>query len=40
MNKEVAYREIAEITNKVHLQNLGKYLEVVKNKCLNNIKEM
>jgi hypothetical protein len=39
MNKEVAYTKMVKITNKVHIQNLGKYLETVKNKWLNKIKE-
>ena len=26
-------------TNKVHIQNLGKYIDIVKNKWLNKIKE-
>ena len=37
MHKEVAYRKILKITNKVHLQNLGKYLDIVKNKWLNKM---
>jgi hypothetical protein len=40
MNKDVTYRNIMKITNKVHLQYSGKYLDIVKNKCLNKIKEM
>jgi HKD family nuclease len=32
MNKEVAYRKIMKIRNKVHLRNLGTDLEIVKNK--------
>ena len=39
-NKEVACRKIVKITNKVHLQSLGKYLDIVKNKWFNTIKEM
>ena len=34
MNKEVAYRKMVKITNKVHIQNLGKYLDIVKNNGL------
>ena len=30
--KDVASKKIMKITNKVHLQNLGKYLDMVKNK--------
>jgi hypothetical protein len=40
MNKEVAYTKIIKTTSKVHLQNLGKYLDIVKTKWLNKIKEM
>jgi hypothetical protein len=40
MNKEVAYREIMKITNRTHIQNLGKYLDIVKNKWFNKIKDM
>ena len=32
MNKEVACRKMVKITNKAHIQNLGKYLDIVKNK--------
>ena len=38
LNKEVAYRKMAKITNKAHTQNLGKYLDIVKNKWFNNMK--
>ena len=37
---EVAYRKIMKITNKVHLQNVGPYLDIVQNKWLNKMKEM
>jgi hypothetical protein len=40
MNKEVAYRKIVKITNRVHIPNLGKYLDIVKNKWFNEIKDM
>jgi hypothetical protein len=40
MNKEVAYRKIVKITNRVHTPNLGKCLDIVKNKLFNKIKEM
>jgi hypothetical protein len=40
MNREVAYMKIMKITNRVHIQNLGKYLDIVKNKWLNKIKDM
>ena len=32
MNKDVAYRKIVKITNKLHIQKLGRYLNIVKNK--------
>jgi hypothetical protein len=31
-NKEAAYKKIMKITNRIHIQNLGKYLDIVKNK--------
>jgi hypothetical protein len=40
MNKEVAYRKILKITNRTHIQNLGKYLYIVKNKWSNKIKNI
>jgi hypothetical protein len=40
MNKEVAYRKILKTTNRTHIQNLGKYLNIVKNKWFNKIKNM
>jgi hypothetical protein len=40
MNKEVAYRKIMKMTNRTHIQNLGKYLDIVKNKWFNKIKDM
>jgi hypothetical protein len=39
-NKKVAYRKMVKITNKAHIQNLVKYLDTVKNKWLNKVKEM
>jgi hypothetical protein len=30
MNKEITYRKILKITNRTHIQNLGKYLDIVK----------
>jgi hypothetical protein len=30
MNKETAYRKIMKLTNRTHIQNLGKYLDTVK----------
>ena len=38
MNKEVAYRKIIEITNITHIQDVGKYLDIVKNKWFYKIK--
>ena len=40
MNQEVAYRKMMKITNKAHMQNLEKYLDIIKNKWLNKINEM
>jgi hypothetical protein len=40
MNKEVAYRKKIKITNRTHIQNLGKYLDIVKNKWFNKINDM
>jgi hypothetical protein len=40
MNKEVAYRKIMKTTNRTQIQSLGKYLDIVKNKWFNKIKDM
>jgi hypothetical protein len=40
MNKEVTYRKIIKITNRTHIQNEGKYLDIVKNKWFSKIKYM
>jgi hypothetical protein len=40
MNKEVAYRKMVKITNKAHIQNLGKHLDIEKIKLLNKKEEM
>jgi hypothetical protein len=40
MNEEVAYRKIVKLANRVHVQNLGKYLDTFKNKWFNTIKDM
>ena len=40
VNEEVACRKIVKITYKVHILNFGKYLDTVKKKWLNKIKEM
>jgi hypothetical protein len=40
MNKEITYRKILKITNRTHLQIIGKYLDIVKNKWISTIKYM
>ena len=40
MNKEITYRKIMKITNRTHIQNLGKYLDIVKNKWFNKIQDV
>jgi hypothetical protein len=40
MTKEVACRKMMKITNRTHIQNSGKYLDIVKNKWFNNIKDV
>ena len=40
MNKEAVYMKVVKITNKLHIQNLGNYLDTVKNKWLNKIKRV
>ena len=40
MNKEVACRKIMKITNKIHIQNVGKYLDTVKNKWFSKVEDM
>ena len=40
MNKEVACRKIMKITNRTHIQNIGKYLDIVKNKWFSTMKDM
>ena len=40
MNKEVACWKIMKTTNGTHIQNVGKYLEIVKNKWFSTIKDM
>jgi hypothetical protein len=40
MNKEFAYRKILKTTNRTHTQNLGTYLDIVKNKWFSKIKDM
>jgi hypothetical protein len=37
MNKEVAYRKIMKISNKEHLQNAEKYLDIFLNKIKRNV---
>jgi hypothetical protein len=40
MNEEITYRKILKITNRTHIQNLGKYLDIVKNKWFSIIKDI
>jgi hypothetical protein len=40
MNKEVICIKTKKIQKKAHIQNLGKYLDIVKIKWFNKIKEM
>jgi hypothetical protein len=39
MNKEVACRKIIKITNRTQIKNVGKYLDIVKNKWFSQIKD-
>jgi hypothetical protein len=38
--QSVTYRKIWKTTNRTHVQNIGKYLDIVKNKWFNTIKDM
>ena len=40
MNEGVTYRKIMKTTNRIHIQNVGKYLDIVKNKWFSKIKDM
>jgi hypothetical protein len=40
MNKEVACRKIMKITNRTRIQNVGKYLDIVKNKWFSEVENM
>jgi hypothetical protein len=40
MNKEVTYRKILKTTNRTHIQNLGKCLNIIKNKWFSKMKDM
>jgi hypothetical protein len=40
MIKEITYRKILKTTKRTHVQNIGKYLDIVKNKCFITIKDM
>jgi hypothetical protein len=40
MNKEVACRKIMITTNRTHIQNVGKYLDIVKKKWFSEVKDM
>jgi hypothetical protein len=37
MNKELTYREIIKTISRTHIQNVGKYLDIVKNKWFSKI---
>jgi hypothetical protein len=40
MNEEVTYRKILKTINRTHIQNVGKYLDIVKNKRFSKIKDV
>jgi hypothetical protein len=40
MNKEGACRKIIKITNRKHIQNVGKYLDVDKKKWFSKVEDM
>jgi hypothetical protein len=40
MNKEIIYRKILKITDRTHIHNLEKYLDIVKNKWFSTIKDV
>jgi hypothetical protein len=40
MNKEITYRKTLKATNRTHIQNAGKYLDIVKNKWFSKIKDV
>jgi hypothetical protein len=40
MNKEITHTKISKTSNRTHIQNEGKYLDIVKNKWFNKIKHM
>jgi hypothetical protein len=40
MNKDVACRKIMKITNRTHIQNVGKYLDIVKKKWFSKVEDM
>jgi hypothetical protein len=40
MNKDVAGWQIIKTTNRTHIQNIGKYLDIVKNEWFITIKDM
>jgi disulfide oxidoreductase YuzD len=39
-NKEITYRKILKTTNRTHIQNVGKYLDIDENKWFSKIKYM
>ena len=40
MNQEITYRKILKTTNRTHIHNVRKYLDIVKNKWFSKIKYM
>jgi hypothetical protein len=40
MNKEVTYRKLLKTTNRTHIRNVGKYLDMFKNKWFSKIKDI
>jgi hypothetical protein len=40
MNKDTAGREIMRITNRTHIQSVGKYLYIVKNKWFSKVEDV
>ena len=40
MNIEITYTKILKTTNRTHIENVGKYLDIVKNKWFSTIKEL
>ena len=40
MNKEITQTKISKTTNRTHIQNVGKYIDIVKNKWFSTIKDV